>query len=310
LPWYSCSSNTVKDGDDCSSGTCYITKNTCETAGAIWFGEGVGCKNNTSANKTACEAAISGTEDDEWRSCSDNGTIDNQAACEAANQNWYGEKTLGCLNKNYTNKNNCEDGSQGNSTWYSCSDNTSTDEMSCMQAGAYWLGRGYGCSVQTYLTQSTCESASEIWFESWGRCKNTTAPSTENFIPYYFTKNNDASCGSSGTWDYAKQKICMKIFYRKSIDATMDILTSDFDNSDTDIDPITIIEDGRNQTINFSNFRDSGGTIFDGLPLGVNAIGIYEHDGVNCTNTVYPSNRNGSQQILFVPHSTLPPINW
>ena len=298
--WYSCSDNTSLD------------KVSCEGVGAIWFGEGFGCKNHTSVNKTACETAIAGATVDEWRSCSDDGTIDNQAKCEASGHNWYGDKIVhfGCTNRNYTNKVSCEDAGQGNSTWYQCSDNSSANEVTCTQAGAFWLGGGYGCSTQTHLTQGACELANKVWFESWGRCKNITSPSTENFMPYYFTKNNDAACGSSGSWIYAKQKICMKIFYRKESDATIDVLISDADNNATINNPVTILEDGRNQSINFFNFRDSGMTVFDGVPTGINAIGVYEHDGSACTDVLYPSNRTAVQKILISPSNTLSTIDW
>lgn len=294
--WHSCSNLTSTD------------KTACEATGAIWYGEGFGCSNGTSTNKSACITASS-----TWRSCSDNGTINNQAQCENNNHNWYGDSIthFGCIKRNYTNKTSCEDASQGNSTWYQCSNNAITNQTDCEQSGAYWMGYGYGCSLQNYSTQNACETNSGIWYESWGRCKNLTAPSTEISTPYFFTRNNDTQCGSSGTWLHAKKKLCMKIFYRRESDSTIDFITSDSDSSDVDLDPITIVEDGTNQTIKFLNFReDSTNTIISGLPIGINAIGVYEHDGSSCTDILYPSTRSDTVQLLFAPKTTFSIIDW
>ena len=302
----------------------------CEGNNAIWFGEGYGCADNTSINKTACEAVPK-----TWRSCSDDGTIDNQAKCLNSSQHWYGDFTLGCENHNYTNKTSCEDSSQGNSTWHMCTNNSSTTQLSCEEAGAIWLAEGFGCETQTYLTQATCEANNKLWFKEWSRCKNTTiTPNTESFIPFYFAKNNSSSCDVSGTWKYAEQKICMVLFYRKSSDSTIEKLTSDADSSTTTFEANIVIEDGENQTIHFGYTDFNNQTDCENnqgkwevsatpkcrykIPTGTNAIGIYEYtdnnnNGTYCEpgdDSFYPADRKDPLRTMFISRSQLPVLNW
>jgi prepilin-type N-terminal cleavage/methylation domain-containing protein len=90
--WFSCNINTKSDGDaefpTCTAPDCYKTKLTCEQANGVWFGQGYGCSNQDKSSKINC------TGTDVWRSCSDNGTITTQSACDAANENWYGENIV------------------------------------------------------------------------------------------------------------------------------------------------------------------------------------------------------------------------
>ena len=94
-------------------------------------------------------------------------------------------------------------------------------------------------------------------------------------------------------------KICLRLFYRNPNIASI------YSNS------ININENGSYQTFNFSTFKDSSDNPISNIPMGLNAIGIYEYDGSSCktSTTLYPNDRKPIS-VQFIPHTTLPIINW
>lgn len=106
----------------------------------------------------------------------------------------------------------------------------------------------------------------------------------------------------------AEKSICMKIFFRK------DVLVKHIVSK-----PLLIKEDGTHQTVLF-NFdfdetkcKDNDGTWLNEvchIPVGQNAIGIYEHVESTCTDTFYPTDRKQSVAVNFYPKAYLPVINW
>nr|WP_305910141.1 prepilin-type N-terminal cleavage/methylation domain-containing protein [Methylomarinum sp. Ch1-1]MDP4519461.1 prepilin-type N-terminal cleavage/methylation domain-containing protein [Methylomarinum sp. Ch1-1] len=279
---------------NCSLGVTYSDKQTCETDGGVWFGEGFGCEDQTQNTKTSCVSAGK-----VWRSCTDDGTISTQSTCTAANQLWYGDVLIttgsngGCNDIHYTNKTSCVNAGK---TWQSCSIVGQTTPDDCRSAGGYWLGNGYGCSNQQYSNRLTCESSGGSWVESWPRCYKTTAPDIESIVPYRFIKTNKAECENdiSGVWTYPSKDICMNVFYRNN--GAINFASSS---------AILIKEHGGYQTLQFNNFNVSP------IPIGINAIGIYEYDGdCNTDNAMYPSDRTQPIQVMFISHNDLPVINW
>lgn len=310
--WYSCSINTL-DVDDanyssCASPNCLKNKTDCETAGAVWYGEGFGCEDQTKITKTDC--TIAGKT---WRSCTDTGAITTHSACAGVKELWYGESfNGGCSDIHYTNKASCETATK---TWHACSIVGETNFLSCEAAGGYWLGNGYGCSDQQYSSQAACEFNSKLWIESWPRCKKIALPNTELLVPYHNIKTNKDECeGVGGNWKYPRKQVCLNVFYRNN--GILTVATSL---------PTLIEEDGAYQTMQFNGFYlpdfndiDSDGNRYESLgnvlavPTGSNAIGIYEYDG-DCdpvNNPPYPADRQNPIQLDFQPHATLPVINW
>jgi prepilin-type N-terminal cleavage/methylation domain-containing protein len=337
--WYSCSINTL-DVDDSNYSSCSLpniclkTKLDCETAGAVWYGEGFGCEDQTKTTKTDCELATK-----QWRSCTGgtefclDGNYSNKTTCEAAGKTWqaltpstcafnkelwYGENLIitgdngGCSDIHYTNKASCEAATQ---TWNACSIVSATTFLGCEALGGHWLGNGYGCSDQQYNSQAACEANNKIWVESWPRCKKTAAPNTEPLVPYHNIKTSKDECeGVSGSWKYPRRQVCLNVFYRNN--GNLSVATSL---------PILIEEDGAYQTMQFNGFYlpdlndiDSDGDRYESLgsvlavPTGQNAIGIYEYDG-DCdpvNNPLYPADRQNPIQLDSQSHATLPVINW
>jgi prepilin-type N-terminal cleavage/methylation domain-containing protein len=100
---------------------------------------------------------------------------------------------------------------------------------------------------------------------------------------------------------YLPQNICMNLFYRA--DGALKY-TSSY--------PLTIEENGSYQELRFSNFKDQSDTVIADIPIGKNAIGIYEYNG-NCdpvNNPLYPADRQNPIQVDFHPRTGLPVINW
>lgn len=194
---------------------------------------------------------------------------------------WYG----GCSDAGYYNKSSCA------SEWIECSDGVSITKAACEAAGKEWYGQGFGCSDQSKPIRDLCSG-------TWRSCSDDG------------TIVNESDClAADQIWygdnifnnSFSMQKICMKVFYRKS-DATIGIAISD---------PISIIADGSFQSFMFTNFKDSvTNSLIDEIIIGTNAIAIYKHDGTNCTNFLYPSDRRNLIQVDFHPHTNLPVINW
>jgi hypothetical protein len=116
---------------------------------------------------------------------------------------------------------------------------------------------------------------------------------------------NLTSCDATGgSWT---GKICLNVFYR----------SSDTSIAKAPSKPVSIEENGGYQTLQFfipdSNDIDKDEITDEPmpyLPMGPNAIGIYEYDGTNCTSTLYPADRQTPIQVDFHPRAGLPVINW
>ncbi len=124
---------------------------------------------------------------------------------------------------------------------------------------------------------------------------------------YFGDKYTPSSCDAAGgSWT---KRICLNVFYR----------SSDTPIAKAPSKPVSIEENGGYQTLQFS-IPDSNDIDKDGitdepmpyLPMGPNAIGIYEYDG-DCdpeNNPLYPADRQNPIQVDFHPRTSLPVINW
>lgn len=99
------------------------------------------------------------------------------------------------------------------------------------------------------------------------------------------------------------QTLCMRIFSRKDGDTVSETESSN--------QPV-ITQDGSHRVVEFEFDRDTGtdGIQATNFPIGINAVGIYEHDGTNCKTTLYPTDRQNPIQVDFHPRTGLPVINW
>ena len=213
-----------------------------------------------------------------------NPTVITQAACTSPHT-WYG----GCDNAGFLNKDSCT------GTWQSCSDGTSLNKTACEGASEHWYGDGYGCSVQYHINKAACLGASATWrgCTDDGTILDQDICIANDEIWYgdnlysveYPTQNNS----------YNNQDICLNVFYRQSSDSEVTHTSSTL---------VSIEENGSYQTINFSGFGMTN------IPIGINAIGIYEHDGdCDTNNNIYPSDRSPIR-VMFVSNNDLPVINW
>ncbi|MBE0434361.1 MAG: type II secretion system protein [Methylomicrobium sp.] len=102
-----------------------------------------------------------------------------------------------------------------------------------------------------------------------------------------------------------EESICMKVFFRTG--------------AEIDSESVSINENGAYQTIMFifdinteAQCEAKKGVWVDEachIPVGQNAIGIYKHDGSDCTANVYPVERQ-PVAVNFYPKAYLPVINW
>lgn len=221
-------------------------------------------------------------------------TVNTEVTPNAPYGEWYG----GCEKNGYINKSSCEDASLGNSTWHLCSDLSSSSKSACEAVPAIWFGEGYGCNNNASEDKASCETAvAGTADDEWRSCSdNGTIELVENCTNQNWY-GNEMPVNNLPTLinPYQGKSICMKVFYRNKADQTI---------ISTDSSAKNITENGSYQTINFSF---SGVTQ---IPTGINAIGIYEHDGSICTQNLYPNDRDQPATIQFVPHSNLPIINW
>lgn len=229
-----------------------------------------------------------------------------KSACTTASKTWYG----GCDHAGYFNKDSCMAASPPGS-WEKCSDGGSTTKTACENSGNHWYGEGYGCSVQTYTNKTDCLNSGKVW-------RGCTDDGTITDIATCFSHNeiwygNDLY--NIPVAPYSGNLVCMKIFYRKA-DASIGVLTSDENTSNDSptvhYDPKPITEDGSFQTLRFAAFRNMSGNLETAIPIGINAIGIYQYDGSSCvtSGTLYPDGRTQPVQVLFSPHANLAAINW
>jgi hypothetical protein len=212
-----------------------------------------------------------------------------QSDCESAGGIWYG----GCSNAGYYNQDSCT------GTWKACSDGASATRSDCELASKIWYGEGFGCSDQSKSNKALCSSPGV-----WRSCTDD-GTITEKIV---CESNNEIWFGDtvytiplSGPYSvYWIKNICMTIFYRTN--GTLKYASSS---------PLTIEENGSYQELRFSNFKDQSDTIISDIPVGKNAIGIYEYDGdCNPGNTPYPADRQNPIQMDFHPRTGLPVINW
>ena len=216
-------------------------------------------------------------------SCTDPSVI-TKAACTVPHT-WYG----GCNNAGFFNKDSCT------GTWQSCSDGTSLNKIACEGASEHWYGEGYGCSVQNNINKASCVAAPATWR---GCTDNGTIVDQDICIAndeIWYGDNLYEIEYPTQSNPFNFQNICLNVFYRRS---------SDSEVTHTSSAVVSIEENGSYQTINFSGFGVSN------IPIGINAIGVYEHDGdCNTDNNIYPSLRTPIK-VMFVPNNDLPVINW
>jgi hypothetical protein len=224
-------------------------------------------------------------------------------ATSAPYGNWIG----GCNESGFINRDSCASPKK----WFSCNINTLDDsdagfaactapncyktKPTCEQANGVWFGQGYGCSDQAKSSKINC-AGTNVWRSCSDDGTITTQSSCDTANENWYGDNivlNDIN--SVGIRRFRKRDICLKLFYRDPNTSTVTNISSN--------NYFTIDENGAYQTIRF-NF-----TAPPLIPIGQNAIGIYEHDGT-CTSTLYPADRQSPIQVDFHPRAGLPVINW
>jgi len=204
---------------------------------------------------------------------------------------WYG----GCSKAGYINKDSCVAAS---GTWKVCSDGTSTDKNTCESASAIWYGEGYGCNRQRATDKTSCLALTGSPTPKWRGCTDngtiTDQPTCLNSNQIWYGNSLRTLDFPPQSNSYNTQSICLKVFYGNGNSIT----------SVTSSNQLTSLENGSSHTFTFTFPNTTN------IPAGINAIGIYKHDGTNCTSILYPSDRTQPIPVLFVPHSNLPIINW
>jgi len=243
--------------------------------------------------------------------CSDPSKF-SKSTCEAINLDTtvsYGEWFGGCSSVGYINQDTCVAGGE---KWYSCNVNTKDNndagyptctspdcyktKTDCLNVDGTWFGEGYGCDNVLKSDKATCEAA-----DVWRSCSDDgtiTGSAACNLADelWYGDVIVNRSFSSISVKKYQDKKICMKVFFREN-NSTLNFYSSN---------EILIREDGSYQTISFP---------FPGvtnIPMGLNAVGVYEYDGAGCaTSTVlYPNNRTQPVPIQLTSHVNLSVINW
>lgn len=127
--------------------------------------------------------------------------------------------------------------------------------------------------------------------------------SADNPIPALTSYTDCKNADATNKWPHQSLKLCMRIFSRKDGDTVNETESSNQPE---------IVQDGSHRVIEFEFDSDTGtdGIQATNFPIGSNAIGIYEHDGTNCTSTLYPADRQNPIQVDFHPRTSLPVINW
>jgi prepilin-type N-terminal cleavage/methylation domain-containing protein len=229
--------------------------------------------------------------------------VDEDPDTSAPYGNWIG----GCDESGFINRDSCASPKK----WFSCNINTMDDgdagfptctapncyktKPTCEQANGVWFGQGYGCSDQAKYSKLNC-TGTNVWRSCSDETKLTQSAcdaANENWYGDNLVLNDINSVGLSR---FKKRDICLKLFYR---DPNTSEVTNIVNNT-----PFTIDENGAYQTISFSFTTPTF------IPAGQNAVGIYEHDGTNCTSTLYPADRQSPIQVDFHPRAGLPVINW
>lgn len=335
---------------DLASSSCHITKAACAALSqpGLWTGasacrlEGAQCEVLAGAGKwntatQSCEfdatscAAASGVWDAATASCDLNrtdcinpshpGTWDcniNQQTCTVAGGAWHRcdftpAQCTGMAGGAYISR--CE---------FSAS--------ACQRAGGAWQADSWGCAFTLPLTAPTTsaqcaamggQSNSYCAFDTQANCEAQNGTWNTVTVPHQceftaaqcLTKSGtpqEGDCAiaraehdgtvfdppacttATGAWRWHQQALCMNVFYRSNGGLTVVSST-----------PTVVEENGNNQTVNFS-FNNP--TL---IPVGANAIGIYEYDGdCNTDNPLYPADRTTPLHVDFAAHTTLPTLNW
>jgi prepilin-type N-terminal cleavage/methylation domain-containing protein len=295
----SCTDTSPNDGN-CDS-ICAINSSTCKDLGGKWqscFFTSAQCSDVGGTWQESCEftplscAASSGTWNTTTQVC------DFTSATCPATATWDGSKCVfkenSCFNNHgtwqkqckFSNQADCElpvaNGGPGG-TWNN--DNPASCAFSasqCSMAGGISNGRDCyathqeGNSSASPYTQYSCQIESE---GSW----------------FYYTFSNASNF-------FNQRSVCMVIWYRSQTASIAYLRSSS----------ATIEENGSYQELRFSNFKDQDGNDATHIPIGKNAIGIYEYDG-DCdpvNNPLYPADRQNPIQVDFHPRTGLPVINW
>ncbi|MGR8941762.1 MAG: prepilin-type N-terminal cleavage/methylation domain-containing protein [Gammaproteobacteria bacterium] len=232
--------------------------------------------------------------------CSDP-TKNDKSSCEppGGTGTWAG----GCNKAGHYNKSSC---ATDLGTWVNCSDGSSASKTACESAGKEWYGEGFGCSDQSRPLKDQCTSPN-VWrsCSDDGTITDESACLAADQLWYGDTIFNNA---------LSTQRVCMRVFYRRP-DSTIGMLISDEnvanDSPTVHFDPKTIIADGGFQSLRFASLRDRDSKILvTELPIGTGAIGIYKHDGTDCTDQFYPSDRQSPARVDLHAHAGVPVINW
>ncbi|GEM_PF-1052816 len=193
-----------------------------------------------------------------------------KAACATT---WYGD----CDNSGFLSNAACTGAGHN---WYQCNLNTTADNDT-----------GYASCAQPacYKSKVECEKANGIWFDA----------------PHEIITNRASVA-------YSQKNICLKVIYRDG--SSPGFIASDATDTVNNASPIQVNEDGGIQSLTFTFDSDHANTDFQDvqIPLGINAVGVYEYDGSSCatSNTLYPNDRTTPIPVQFVPHMSLPVINW
>jgi prepilin-type N-terminal cleavage/methylation domain-containing protein len=236
-----------------------------------------------------------------------------KADCETENPDTslpYGNWIGGCNESGFINRDSCASPKK----WFSCNINEFDDNATefaacsapdcyktkptCEQANGVWFGQGYGCSNQAKSSKTNCTDLGEVWRSCSGSDVTIATQSAcdianENWYGDKIVLND---INSVSIRRFRKRDICLNLFYRKSDTSEVTPIQSK---------EFQIDENGAYQTIRF-NFTNP-----PPIPIGKNAIGIYEYDG-DCDpdNPLYPANRPNPIQVDFHPRTGLPVINW
>jgi prepilin-type N-terminal cleavage/methylation domain-containing protein len=289
----------------------YTNERDCLNAGGAWSG-------SCSLTVSSCKS-VGGR----WQSC-----FFSPSACASAG----GTSTGQCQ---FTQK-NCNA-----ITGFAWSTNqcTANDNIQCANAGGTWN------DPQCDFSPQQCSNAGGTWVNdctftdanciaAGGTLEDTSLPHSCSFTQTAcYTKHGQSTnsdcymshaeftgakytvggCqAASGSWT---AKLCMNLFYRDPDTSAITYVPSL---------PVTIDENGGYQTVQFL-FPDTADADEDGItnepipvplyvPIGQNAIGIYEYDGdgdyCDLNNPLYPADRQNPIQVDFHPRTGLPVINW
>lgn len=263
---------------------CSISQLSCNKSGGSW--------NRCDFNANTCNGITGGS----WRSSCEF----TDSNCNRAGGNWNA-LTRQCI---FSTSTAC---TNAGFTWGGGSCNAPT-QAQCENAGIAWN------SYCEFDTSANCGAVGGVWngattpklcgfssancLTAGGTPRNGQCSTTQ--AEFNGTPFNAQSCRqASGVWSYRKQSLCARVFYR----STNSVIIT------TESAALDITENGDFETLRFTGFSD-GGSPVNRIALGDNAFGIYEHDGANCTNNLYPSDRTKPIALQFVPYVNLPVINW